>query len=163
MGRFLDVSTDCARQMLDNAEYVRKELPGVNVPEDLRREITALCDKWTAAGTGAFEEMMVLLPLLDEPSPESAVLWEKIRRIHRTLRETMPATDAVVTTLNQAMASSPSAWLAFLLVSESAGNVLECMPELPTAVWQDDGEAGKVATAPSSPCGCSTPDGILKP
>jgi hypothetical protein len=44
LGSFLSQTMACAGQMVSNAYFIQKELPNLEMPDEIRSQISSLCD-----------------------------------------------------------------------------------------------------------------------
>jgi len=123
---FMLAASDCANEMMSNASYIEKELPKITLPAELKGEILAVCDSLVGTKHDVISEVLELGELPDDT--ECDVLLRRAERILRWLCEEPPKLHSVVSTLdrlNQVVGTaSGSAGLAYLLVAESATNIL---------------------------------------
>lgn len=120
----MEESYACAMAMLETATYIEAELPNVQMDEVLRTKVSELCAKLLETKHDVVRELQELAELLSKDSPEDQVtstferiirwFWADIRQMHD-----------VVTQLSAASDRDPAFSLGFILVSESAVNVLQ--------------------------------------
>jgi hypothetical protein len=109
--------------MLDNAAYVEKELGSVRVPSpDDARAIAEVCSSLLGTGHDVTSELFGL-DELDLPAADP-VVQRRVERIQRSLGDDLPRLDAVVRGLAAAAKGDRAYALVFVLVSESAANIL---------------------------------------
>jgi hypothetical protein len=97
--------------MLQNAEFVRKKLPNVVLPDDLRANVAALCDLWVKRYSD----------LGGDPSPD---LWE------RWVSEALNHGSSVLSALGAAVQTDHRVGSAYVLVAESILNVCDAVCEI---------------------------------
>ncbi|HCN78764.1 MAG TPA: hypothetical protein DIT13_16410 [Verrucomicrobiales bacterium] len=113
---FLTAARENALRMLLNAEYIRRELPSLQVPEGLRADILELCDDWCEAKHDAFS----LIFDISDIHAEGADIRQHCARLLSWLTQASMKAHAVIIQAQDSAASS----LVTLLVTESAVNVL---------------------------------------
>ena len=113
---FCSAAHACAMSLMSNAEYVQKELPTVELPTDIRISIESLCADWIGAKHDVIHELGEL--------KESQNIEERVRRIMRWLGEDVAKLQEQVRKLKDLARSQDRFRLAYLLVGESAGNIL---------------------------------------
>lgn len=116
LDQFCSAAYACAMSLMSNADYVQKELPNVELPTDIRASIESLCSDWIGTKHDVVHELAEL--------KDSANIEDRVRRIMAWLGEDMVKLQEQVRKL-EALASSDERFkLAYLLVGESAGNIL---------------------------------------
>ena len=134
IGEFITAARACTHQLLENALYVRQELPNVGLPELLQREVEALCDTWLAAKHDALSDLDGIAEAMESASGDLSSLASRCRRVHAILGEVFEPTDCVIQQLRQAAQANARLGLAALLVTESAANILRSTPGLPASL-----------------------------
>ena len=122
-------TAECAAQMVDNAHYIQKELPNVVMSDELRQRSVGLCS--TLIGT--MHDLVTELFELDERMQPGASNEEVLRRIDRMVRwaeEDALQMHEVVMELGSASEKDVMKVGAYLLVSESAVNILRPLNEM---------------------------------
>ena len=120
---------ECAAQMVGNAHYIQKELPNVVMSDELRQRTIGLCS--TLMGTK--HDLITELFELDERMQSGASNAEVLRRIDRMVRwaeEDALKMHEVVVELGAASDIDVMKVGAYLLVSESAVNILRPLNEM---------------------------------
>jgi hypothetical protein len=113
---FTSAARACAFEMMQNAAYIQEHLPDVDVSAPLRESILDVCSSLIGTKHDVFTELHDLREL---GAPwDSAVVQDRVARIEEWLAEDLPALHAVVKALE------PTKSLAYLLVAESAANIL---------------------------------------
>jgi hypothetical protein len=128
---FITAARGCAHELLENADYVRHELPNVGLPEPLQREVGALCDIWLAAKHDALTDLDGIAEAMELASGDLSSLASRCRRVHGIFCDVFEPTDRVIQQLRQAAQENARLGLAALLVTESAANILRSTPGLP--------------------------------
>lgn len=108
--------------MMMNASFMEKELPSVALSEHLRLAIENVCSSLIGTKHDIVTELGELRDLVEANA--SADVKSRIERILRWLEEELPKLDAVVTSLEAAKAADGAAGTAYVLVAESAVNVI---------------------------------------
>lgn len=146
---FLIECRGCAIQMMMNAHYILKELPGLNMPDDLREEIVEISNTLIGTKFDLFTEIGKIEELLAH-SPSSPRIFDKIKISRDWITSDLAALHAVVQrATRQAEDGSAHHALGFLLM-ESATNILnstpsvEMEPEDCAAFDQEEGTEGEL-------------------
>ena len=113
---FSSAAHACAMSLMNNADYIQKELPTVDLPTDIRASVESLCADWIGTKHDVIRE-------LDELR-ESSNIEDQIRRIMSWLGEDMVKLQEQVRRLEALATAEDRYRLAYLLVGESGGNVL---------------------------------------
>lgn len=119
---FTTAARECAMQMMLNAAYIQRQMPTVEVPDEIRAEIESLCE--TLIGTK--HDIMTEVFELDEAASDSAAVsaLPQVQRIMRWIADTRGEIDRVVRSLQSKARENPELFLAALLVTESGTNIL---------------------------------------
>jgi len=109
--------------MLENAGYIERELPALSLEESLRGPAGQMCSQLVGTKHDIMTEIGELDELLaGEPTQERMATY--IERIVRWLGDDMKQMHELVTTLDAAAQRDERNAGAFVLVSESAINIL---------------------------------------
>ncbi len=111
-------------QMMGNATYVQTELPRLTLPQGAKEQITALCDSLIATKHDIISELFELSEV-SESSSSPAEIKKRVERIIRWLWETFQEMNEVVHSLQTASETDAKYSIGWLLVVESANNILE--------------------------------------
>jgi hypothetical protein len=125
---FITAARACTHQLLENAAYVRQELPNVGLPDPLRRDVEKLCDTWLDAKHDALSSLHELAEAADTNGADDSALVKRCRQIHGILGGVFEPTDHVVRQLRAAAFEDPRLGLATMLVMESARNIMITLP-----------------------------------
>lgn len=125
---FIASARDCAQQMLMNADYIRRELPAIQIAPDLATLALTCCDDLVGTKHDVVSELIELQDLSESISLN--VLAVRIRRILSWLSEPIPRLHALVHALDPSNSGVQNNALAFILISESAVNVLRAYAEM---------------------------------
>ena len=126
---FEDCTRECAVQMMMNALYIQKELPNVRMSDELRQRTVGLCS--TLIGTK--HDLVSEIFELDERLQDGASNEEVLRRIDRMVQwagEDALKMHEIVMALDAELQKGVMDGGAFLLVSESAVNILTPLHEM---------------------------------
>jgi len=124
---FIHATRACALQMLSNAGYIQRELPSLDIPDELRLRIEAVCDSLISTKHDVITETFELEELAQLGVPK-ARLDEKMGRISQWLCETLGEMHELVMEVKTMVSSDPSYSLVFFLIAESATNIANSMP-----------------------------------
>ena len=124
----------CAHEMLNNAFYIQKELPSIDLEGSYREQIAEVC----SALVGTKHDVISELHDLDEvdAAAESVEVQRRVRRVVDWAAEEIPKLHTIVKSLQSVAAAEPRNHLAYLLVTESATNVLKAFVEMSDAADQ---------------------------
>lgn len=131
---FLSAAATAAHEMLANATYVQGELSVLGLAESRRQAIAAVCSALIGTKHDVISELAELREL-GEP-PTSTLVQRRVERIARWLGEDLPQLNAVVEELDAARGSDPAAGGAYVLVAESAANLLRAVGQAATAATE---------------------------
>lgn len=127
---FFAAAHRCAMEMADNVLYIRQELPRVDLPPGLADTLNDACDELISAKFDIISDLSGLDDLLGR-NPDSPAILSKARDILDRLDTTFLLLHPVVMNLEEAAVDDPCYHLAFLLVAESAVNVLNAHGSVP--------------------------------
>ena len=108
--------------MMRNADFIQAELPTLGLNDSLARPIQDACDSLLATKHDVVSEVHELA--------DASVAADRARRVDRIARwlgEEAPKLHAVMTALQAAADADPRAGSAFVLVAESAVNVMRSL------------------------------------
>ncbi len=120
---FASAAQNCAMQMMSNAAYIQTELPSLRLPEGLGEQIATLCDSLIATKHDVISEIFELSEV-SESSTTTAEIKMRVRRIIQWLWETIQEMNEVVQSLQTASEADTQFFGSWLLVVESANNIL---------------------------------------
>ena len=123
---------DCAMVMLDNASFIQKELPNVRMNDVLRAKAGGLCEALIGTKHDVIHELFELDDLMEEGRDRSAIA-SKIDMILRWIGEDVEAVHPIVMALAAESQLDRTYGSAYLLVCESAGNILTAFNAAATA------------------------------
>lgn len=151
---FITAARACTHQLLENAVYVRQELPNVGLPEPLQRDVEALCDTWLAAKHDAMTDLDGIAEVMESASGDPSSLANRCRQVQSILGDVFEPTDRVIQQLRQAAQENARLGLAALLVTESAANILRFTPALPASLEEPDEPDDAAPNDEEIPPGC---------
>lgn len=121
---FASAAQNCAMQMMSNAAYIQTELPKLTLPEGAKTQISTLCDSLISTKHDVISELFELSEVSESSaSPEEIKM--RVERIIRWLWETILEMNEVVQSLQTASEADAQFFGSWLLVVESANNILE--------------------------------------
>ncbi len=109
--------------MLDSGTYIERELPNVRMDEATRSTAITLCSQLVGTKHDVIHELFDLDDLLKEGATDERIT-SAITRIIRWLWEDISQMHALVTSLEAAGRLDPEYKIAYVLVAESAVNIL---------------------------------------
>jgi len=119
---FVSAAQNCAMQMMSNSTYIQTELPKLTLPEGAKAQIAALCDSLIATKHDVISELFELSEVSESSSPSN--INERVKMIIEWLWETILEMHQVVQTLQTAAETDAQFSIGWLLVVESATNIL---------------------------------------
>ena len=114
---------DCALIMLENASYIQRELPNVEMLEVLRLQTAEVCESMIGTKHDVISELFEIEELL-ESKTDWAVVSSRIDRIIEWLWEDISKMHQVVMALLEDSQKNESHTLSLILVQESAANII---------------------------------------
>ena len=122
--RFLDEARECAMQMLQNAVYILAELDNVQMSDELLVRTRQVCDDLIGTKHDIIHEIFDVDDLLKSRAPPCEIV-ARADRIVRWLGDDVEKMHGVVMALEAAADQERACGLAYILVSESAVNILK--------------------------------------
>jgi hypothetical protein len=129
----LSAIRDCALIMLENASYVQRELPRVEIADPLRSQTAEICEDMVGTQHDVISELFEIDDLLRSKA-ESPVISSRLKRLIRWLWEDISRLDQVVMALRADSEKNKNHTLALILVEESAANILNAFNRAKAAV-----------------------------
>ncbi len=128
MSIFTEVSAlkSCAMRMLENAAYILRELPGLTMPDDLRKRIENLCSEWVGCKHDVINELGEISSTSKESFEE--VAERKARLARGWIIQAVRASEPCVTTCQEAARVGTAHHAIPILLMESAVNILSALP-----------------------------------
>ena len=136
----------CAGAMLENAIFIQQELPNVRMDDPTRAATAELCAQLIGTKHDVVHELFDLDDLLSGGATEKRIA-SAIARIMDWLRRDIRQMHELVTALEAAAKRDRACSSAYMLVSESAVNILNPFNKVKKAA---DRLAGTVEPAPPS-------------
>ncbi|MHB1099268.1 MAG: hypothetical protein ACYCZR_06900 [Burkholderiales bacterium] len=119
---FRTAARECAHVMLESSSFIQREHASVEAAHTHQAAIKTICDaftsNWFDIGTELDEMAELGLPNY------SPTIRMRVDRIHNWLAEDLPTLHELVTALSSATEDDPQCGSAYILVAESATNVL---------------------------------------
>jgi hypothetical protein len=124
---FIQATRSCAMQMMSNASYIQRELPTIEVPDELRAKVEALCESLI----GTKHDVITELFELDEQA-RAGVSEEKLsEKMHRTVKwlcEPIQEMHELVQQVQALVSADVRYGVLFFLLTESAVNIINSWP-----------------------------------
>jgi len=135
---FMAEARHCAMEMDENATYIERELPHPNVrmSDPLRAETAGLCARLLGTKDDIIRELNEMDPLANGGAPDER-LSSRMHNIIGRIREDIIRLHGLVKALEAAADNDPACGLAFLLVSESATNIVGAYNRIPRPAGTD--------------------------
>jgi hypothetical protein len=113
----------CAWVMLESATFIQRELANVQMNDALRAQTEQVCTALVGSEHDITSEVFGLVELLGSKASAS-VISSRVNRIMQWLRDDITQMHQLVKALEFAMEQDPACGSAYILVSESATNIL---------------------------------------
>ncbi len=113
----------CALIMLENASYIQRELPNVEMRESLRSQTAEVCESMVGTKHDVISALFEIDDLLKSKTDQADVS-PRIDRVTRWLREDISKIHQVVMALREDSQQNKNHTLALVLVQESAANIM---------------------------------------
>lgn len=128
--RFTGETHACAMQMIENAAYIQKELPNLQMPDLLRDQIVKLCGDLIGSKHDLVSEAVELEEaMVADASPER--IAGRVKMILRWIQDDVASIQQCVEAINEAVGSGVASGSVALLVMESAVNIMNSIPFAP--------------------------------
>jgi hypothetical protein len=124
---FMASAGACAQAMLENATYIEKELGTLDIPEPILGDIREVCTSLNGTKHDVVHELGELSDLLDSSS--SQLVPDRVRRVMSWLSEDVSKLNGLVKSLEALTKEDKRIGIAYLLVAESATNILHRFTE----------------------------------
>jgi hypothetical protein len=118
---FSQAARECAMQMMLNATYIQRELPTLDLPEQINAKIKTMCDSLIDT---KHDVMTELFELGVETQTDASKVPGKVQRIDQWLSEPIGEMHQLVIDLQTSTGTDPLLLRVFFLVTESATNIL---------------------------------------
>lgn len=123
--RFAYDAHACAMQMMENATYILKELPPLDMPDSLRKQIETLCAGLITTKHDLIHEIDELDEFLVSKTYQIEPWMDRIRR---WIIEQMASVDQCIQDVTEAVGRGTADSLVSMLLMESACNILNAAP-----------------------------------
>jgi hypothetical protein len=120
----MSAARQCALTMLESALFIARELPALRLSDALRKQVQEACGGLTATKHDIDTEVEELWELLATGAGQPAAA-RRLERMHRWLGEDVARMHTLVTALEEASSQDAALSAAYVLVAESAVNILE--------------------------------------
>jgi hypothetical protein len=120
----MSAARDCAMIMLETANYVKAELPNVPMDEALQSEAEKVCGALIGTKHDVISELFELGDLLRPAGAASSEIASRLNRVIRWLGEDVSRMQELVMALDSAKKQNSDFALAYVLVAESATNII---------------------------------------
>ena len=121
--RAISAIRDCALIMLENASYIQRELPNVEMREALRLQTAEVCDSMAGTKHDIISELFEIDEFLKSKT-NWAVVLSRIDRLIKWLWEDISKMHQVVMALREDSQKNQKHTLSLVLVQESAANIV---------------------------------------
>jgi hypothetical protein len=115
---------NCATAMLDNAMYISDELANVSMSDALRARTQKICDSLISTKHDVIHELFELDELVAS-DPSASAIPRYVERIVAWLGEEVTPMHELVMALDSSCKKDPAYTAAYVLVVESAANILD--------------------------------------
>lgn len=129
IGPFVASARKCAVQMLENCMYVRQELPNVRMSTGLEAKVRAFCEELISAQHHLATELFKLQDAV-EAGAESEEIARRLSGIVQAAFETLKEMPPLIEAVQQESEQDSEVGLAEILLTESAGNLLQAFVEM---------------------------------
>jgi hypothetical protein len=130
INRFLMEARACAMQMMQNGAYIQEELPSLTMPDALRQSLQELCANLISTKHDIIHEIHEADDLL-KSDPDSGLLDLNLTNIRNWILESVGEMNQGVEAIQRAVTEGQADGILFMLVAESAMNVLHTLPAFP--------------------------------
>jgi len=121
---FLSQARQCAMAMLDNGAYIESELPNVELPKGLHAKAKQVCSDLIGTKHDVIHEIFDIDDLLETLPQDDDAISSRIQRIVDWLSEPIREMHELVQELQSASRNDHKYGLTFVLITESATNIL---------------------------------------
>lgn len=130
---FIQATRSCAMQMMSNASYIQRQLPTIEVPDELRAKVEALCESLIDTKHDVITELFEL----DEQGRAGVSeekLSKKMQRVVKWMYEPIQEMHELVQQVQALVSADVRYGMLFFLLTESALNIVHSLPK----GWSDD-------------------------
>ena len=124
---------DCALIMLENASYIQRELPNVEMREVLKSQTVEVCESMVGTKHDVISELFEIDELLKSKT-NWAVVSSRIDRLIRWLWDDISKMHQLVMALREDSQKNENYTLSLVLVQESAANIVNAFNRAKAAV-----------------------------
>lgn len=135
--RYLAETRDFAIQMMQNAAYIQKELPSLEMTDDLRTSLGSLCDELIGTKHDMINEIFEIGPLLTT-DPDAAQIQGGIHLLRQWTTESVGSIHHNMAKIQEAVTQGSATPMLGMLVMESAINILNAVPVFPEVGEEPD-------------------------
>jgi hypothetical protein len=125
---FQSAAWRCAHTLLENVMYIQKELPTLDLADAQRSDIEQICSTLIGTKHDVVRELCDMQDI--QGVAARSATQQRIERIVQTVIEDLNRLHEVVKSLESATAHDRRAGLAYVLVAESATNMLQSFAEM---------------------------------
>ena len=129
----LGAARDCAHVMLSNAAYIQRELPGLELSAALRAPVESICSRLVGTKHDILTELHELQGTAGGCENPSEIV-QIVTKILQWIQQDISELHEVVIALEKASEHDQGVTLAYLLVAESAVNIIEASGRLHEAL-----------------------------
>lgn len=120
---FVTAARHCAGVILESASFIQKELVNVRIDADLKEQLERICTQMIATKHDVVHEIFEIAEALDSGT-EPSEIQSRISNITSWIVEDIKDLHQIVMALDATSKEDRGCSLAYMLVSESATNVL---------------------------------------
>ena len=136
---FQEEARECAAQMTANGGYIQQELGNVRMNDELRTRTQELCTDFGALHFDLLSEILDINRLLEEDDSNDEILG-RVELIEKWAQDEMLKMHGIVQELDAAAETDVMKVGAYLLLSESAVNILKPLRRMRELAAQLRGE-----------------------
>ena len=125
--RFAGETHACAMQMMENAAYIQKELPGLEMPDSLRAQITKLCSDLIGSKHDLTSEVVELEEAMVADASLDRITM-RVKLILGWIQDDVSSIHQCVEAVNEAVTCGTAPFIVAMLIMESAANILNTTP-----------------------------------
>ena len=137
---------NCALVMLESATYIKSELPNVRMNDALRAQTEQVCTALVGTKHDIFSELFELDELVGSRASASGIR-SRVNRIVQWLRDDITTMHQLVMALESDSKQDRSCEPAYILVTESATNILNAFNRTRAAADSLNAQADETGNA----------------
>jgi hypothetical protein len=130
--QFLSEARNCAMQMMENGNYIQKELPSLTMPDELREKLDAICTSLIGTKHDLIHEIFEIDELVTT-TPESPSIARSIERVRLWILGEVDSFNGGVAQVQEAVQAGTTDPLLQILLMESGFNILRMIPSAPAS------------------------------